>query len=127
MCKILKSTVSKEPRQGWTAITEFAVSDTRVLRISTSRTQRGAEVRTMASCLHLEGGYLVAVLFHDFRKCLQATPAARVTESAVRSQHARQLGAMEPLLEEVNRFYSALDASRQAAFTAAPQGVGAGV
>lgn len=100
----MQTTITKG-NTGWKAKTCLDMTGDQVLVIDTLKNLSGALV-TRATLNKHEGDFLTFVMFQDFTKRLESS-AVRVTEKAVREQHARNLARLDEIKAEVAAFYAA--------------------
>lgn len=101
------NTSTTKGRSGWECKTDVALGHLRLLRITTSKSERGG-VTTSARVFHREsGGLLRTELFGDFSKCCASNSALRCLEKTVAAQHFCVLQTLDQLKSEVEAFYLA--------------------
>lgn len=110
------STTIGQGRDGWEATTAIELGDSRVLTIETSKAYKGG-VQTIAKVSTRERGFLTHRLCmalgggpinkgdYDFREEITA-PTGRVTEKAVRTQHAAALVGAAAQVERAIAYYA---------------------
>lgn len=118
------STTIGQGRDGWEATTAIELGESRVLTVETSKSYKGG-VQTIAKvstrergclthrmCLSLGGGPIDKGDY-DFRENITA-PAGRVTEKAVRTQHAAALVGAAALVARAIAHYATDSAPAEA-------------
>ena len=101
--------ISRDYRKAIHAETDivFAEAPGRVLRVSTSKSDRGT-LDTHASVHHVnERGGMVFEVCGDFSKRVASYRFARVTEKDVRAQHIAALQGIAAIVADVRAFYAA--------------------
>lgn len=100
--------ISRDYRKAIHAETDivFAEAPGRVLRVSTSKSDRGT-LDTHASVHHVnDRGGIVFEICGDFSKRLASVRVARVGEKDVRAQHLAYLEIMATIVTDVRAFYA---------------------
>ena len=99
-----QSFTRKDLRGNWKSTCDFELPRSRVLRISTHKTDSGKLV-TSASVHERKGGFETFVMFQDYHQNL-IVQKVRVTEKAVSEQQTRALREFLPSVREaVNAQY----------------------
>lgn len=99
-------------RDGWHAKSEFNVSDTRVLKFTTSKVIGGTGLRTSATVWNADAGGMLrhAMAFGgpsgDFSETVAFSKPARVTEAVVTAQHQAALEQLSRVLVAIERHYA---------------------
>lgn len=97
---------------GWHAKSEIKLSDSRFLKISTSKVSIGPGLRTSATVWIANGhGSLThAMAFGgpsgDFSETVAFSKPARVTQAVISAQHQAALGQLSRLLVAIERHYN---------------------
>ena len=94
--------VRKDVRGNWKAETDFPLSDTKRLKLSTSKVSTGHLVTTLTGCT-VDGIWETHELHKDFYKRLEVSKPGRVTEKAVTEQHNKF--NINDLVTEAKTFY----------------------
>ncbi|MDI1245731.1 MAG: hypothetical protein PSV24_10045, partial [Rhodoferax sp.] len=93
-------TSATKGRSGWECKTDVELGHLRLLRITTSKSDRSG-VTTSARVFHREsGGLLRTELFGDFSKCCASNSALRCLEKTVAAQHLCVLQTLNHLKSE---------------------------
>ena len=98
------SVIRKDHYGAWVMKTQVELMDNYVLEISTSKRSSGI-LSTTANVHKVEGGFMTHRMFQDYSKQLVAEKV-RVTEKAVRAQHAEALKMLDVIVLEVYAQYN---------------------
>ena len=98
------STTRKDHYGAWTSKTQIKLPNDYILEFSTSKRSNGV-LSTTANVHKLEGNFMTHRMFQDYSKQITAEKV-RVTEKAVRAQHALALQSLEQVLSEVKAQYN---------------------
>lgn len=98
------SVTLKDHYGAWTSKTQIELPNDHILEFSTSKRSSGV-LSTTANVHKVEGNFITHRMFQDYSKQI-VSEKVRVTEKAVRAQHAVALQHLDQVLSEVKAQYN---------------------